>query len=223
MGTATITPTPSITPTPGIPQCVDPTTISGRLPSDDSYIDANHPTTNHGNELTLQVRPFPGGNSRGVLRFDLSDIPANATVTSARLYLYEMNAKSNLVIYVYRVTGSWTESNVTWDFPWTSNGGDFDTSVAHALFIPGQQDCSITIELTSLVQGWVDGTYPNYGILLNAVGPSPFIEYASKEDTVYTERAPRLDITISLENQSQDPKQDYWLGLLGVLLNLFAN
>ena len=190
------------------------------MPSDDSYIDANHPTTNHGAEETLQVRPFPGGNSRGVIRFDLSDIPANATITSARLYLYEMSAKSNLVVYVYRITGNWTENTVTWDFPWTSNGGDFDSSVAYALFIPGQQDCSITLELTGLVQDWADEIYPNYGILLNAVGPSPFIEYATKEETVNPERAPRLDITFSVENQGQAPKQDFWLGLWSLLLNL---
>jgi hypothetical protein len=202
---------------------VDPDTVAGRLPSDDSYIDANHPAINYGAEAKLQVRPFPGGNSRGVVRFDLSDIPTNANITSAKLYLYEMNAKSNLVIYVYRITGNWTETTVTWVFPWTNTGGDFDANVAYALFIPGQQDCSITLDITTLVQGWVDGTYSNYGVLLDAVGPSPFIEYATKEETTWPERAPRLEISSSADIQGDAPKQNFWFGLSSLFLNLFNN
>jgi hypothetical protein len=169
----------------------------------------------------MQLRPAPGGERRGLLRFDLSDIPLDARIASARLYLYEMNAKGNLVIKVFRVTDNWSESTVTWASPWAVPGGDFDSSLAYALFIPDQQNCSISLDLSSLVQGWVDGSYPNQGVMLIAYGPSTFIEYATKEETTHPEWAPRLEISLAGDIQGHTSGKAFWLSFWSRLLQLF--
>jgi len=51
----------------------------------------------------------------------------------------------------------------------------------------------LTMDITSLVQLWVNGTYPNQGLMLYATGPSHNITYVSKEGTTASER-PKLDI-----------------------------
>ena len=165
------------------------------------------------------VRPNNNADRRGLLRFDLSDIPANAVISSAELYLYEQEDKLEQVTYVYRVTTPWTESGVTWNSPWTTPGGDFANSPAYALFIPGQSGCSITLDLTNLVQAWVEGTYPNYGVLLYSTGDSRVINYSSKEETGNPEQAPRLAITYSL---ARAPQQDFLPQFVNWLLDIFG-
>ena len=182
--------------------------MTGRLPSDDSYIDANKSNTVFGSENKIQVRPDKGADRRGLIRFDLSDIPSDATITGARLYLYEKSTKADQVTYLYRITQYWTEGAVTWFLPWSSAGGDFDGSTAYALYIPDQRNCSISLDITTLVQLWVNNIYPNYGVLLYAEGPNHIIEYASKEEANNPDWAPKLDITyvVNVKQEKQPPE-----------------
>ena len=51
----------------------------------------------------------------------------------------------------------------------------------------------LEIDITSLVQEWIDGV-PNYGFLLYSIGPNHILRYSSKETAVESEH-PRLAIT----------------------------
>jgi hypothetical protein len=82
---------------------------------------------------------------------------------------------------------------VTWSSPWVQSGGDFDASHAYASFYPNQSNCMLEIDLTTLVQEWVDGT-PNYGFLLYSMGPNHILRYSSKENGTASEH-PKLEIT----------------------------
>jgi hypothetical protein len=166
---------------PGLPACYSGTP-NGLLPSDDTYIDGGSPTRINGADNKFEVRPDNGADRRGLLRFDLSSVPANATVTSATLYLYEGGNKTGQTTFVYRVTSSWNESTATWN-TWTVPGGDFDSSMAYFAYLPEQGNCMLTIDITNLVQAWANGTYNNYGVLLYSTGPNHIISYTSKEDT----------------------------------------
>jgi len=142
----------------------------------------------------IQVRADQGADRRGVVRFDLSDIPQGAVVTSARLYLYTRNLSSEQITYLYRITHEWSEDSATWNVPWANPGGDFDESIAYGFFVPYQTNCYISLDLTALVQMWVDGQSPNYGILLYSVGKYHTVEYASKEDQTRPVTSPLLDV-----------------------------
>ena len=64
-------------------------------------------------------------NTRGMFKFDLSSIPANATILTAKLSLYSMptpflgnlvdaNSGPNNTLLIERVTSNWTNPTVTW-------------------------------------------------------------------------------------------------------------
>lgn len=52
----------------------------------------------------------------------------------------------------------------------------------------------LEIDVTTLVQEWVDGV-PNYGFLLYSIGPNHILRYASKETADASEH-PRLAVTL---------------------------
>lgn len=142
------------------------------------------------------VRPDNNADRRGLVKFDLSSIPAGSTVTSATLYLYEQGNKLGQTTYIYRVTSNWSENTVTWN-SWPTPGGNFDSGTAYFSFIPDQNNCMVTLDITSLVQAWVNGTYSNYGLMLYSTGPNHIISYASKEDGTAS-RQPKLNIVYSV-------------------------
>lgn len=135
---------------------------------------------------------------RGLLRFDLSDIPAGATIRSATLYLNSVDGNRGHVNSVYRVTTEWNEGTATWNDPWNTPGGDFDGQALITTFEIGAMGCAIPVDLTSLVTSWVEGGYANYGILITASGPRSVAHYVSKEDTVNPALRPQLVVTYEL-------------------------
>lgn len=77
-------------------------------------------------------------NTRGLFKFDLSAIPAGATILTAKLSLYSMptpllgnfidaNFGTNNALYLERVTANWTPGVVTWQ---TQPGTDFGSQIA---------------------------------------------------------------------------------------------
>jgi hypothetical protein len=100
-------------------------------------------------------------------------------------------------MHLYRVTAPWSENTVTWNYPWVQPGGDFDSTISFENFHPDQTNCMIALDLTDLVQLWVNGTYPNSGFLLYGTGPNSSIIYVSKENSI-AEQRPKLDVSYSL-------------------------
>ncbi len=200
--TATATLTPSFSPTPGLPTCYSGTP-AGLLPSDDTFIKEDSSLINYGNDPTFDVRPDNGADRRGLLKFDLSSIPQNAVINSATLYLYERDNKAGQLTYIYRVTSNWNENTVTW-LTWALLGGDFDNSASYFTYIPDQKNCMAALDITQLVQAWVNGTYNNYGLMLYSTGPNHMISYSSKENGTASER-PKLDILYATPTSTPTP------------------
>lgn len=190
MPSLTSTPTPTATP----PQCILPGEISGVLPSDDAYIYRVKAGTNYGSEATIDIRPEFNGEMRGLLRFDLSEIPAGSTILAAHLYLNPVDSNNGQVNSIYRVTTQWSEGTVTWNDPWNIPGGDYDPTSLYQNFDAGSSGCVTQVTVTNLVSDWVNGTYPNYGLLITAAGPRSFARYSSKDDPAHPELAPRLEV-----------------------------
>jgi RHS repeat-associated protein len=149
--------------------------------------DANFPTL--ANYLPfVDQRLFMGGDAnyiwRAALRFDLSAVPAT-TITDARLGLYWdgwcMTAQTSFcggvdhVLEAHRATTAWSTAS-------TSSQLTFDPAVAGSytwqFSVSGNR--WMTWPLTGLVGSWLDGSQPNYGLviarnpqMLNTSGPVP--------------------------------------------------
>ncbi|HEX4679922.1 MAG TPA: DNRLRE domain-containing protein [Gaiellaceae bacterium] len=139
--------------------------------------------------------------SRTLLVWDLSSIvPSNATVQSATLGLYLQDEANGtpLNVGVHRVTTPWTVST-TWNeadtgFPWTSPGGDFAAAPDATTTVGGSTGVGATWNLTALVQGWVNGSVANDGLLLDGTGGTNVLHFATTS-APQTSEMPYLEVT----------------------------
>jgi len=108
------------------------------------------------------------------------EIPYDAAVSSATLRLYVRGVWGpNMNVTIHRVTGAWDEATATWN---TFNGA-YDSAVVNNFMVGSSLGRTIEVDVTSLVQGWTDGLYPNYGLLIQSsvVEPNFYAVYDSKE------------------------------------------
>jgi Tfp pilus assembly protein PilX len=181
------------------------TTGSGQ----DAMLDSFYNSRNFGDhELKLEVRST---FQNSLIQFELPAIAPGARIVSAQLELYHYITSGTPVnpgADVHRVTRSWVEGTqsgsgtadgASWDTwngssNWTSAGGDYDaTPVASSAISAATGDWE-NWEITELVQGWIDGRYPNHGLFLKGTGSIDDISFASKEDA-NAALHPKLSIT----------------------------
>jgi len=105
----------------------------------------------------------PPSSSQGLIQFDLSTLPANATINNATLTLFhEFNDGNGKVYNFFRNTTAWNESTVTFD-----TRPSIDPTAVSSLTINDTSAAVFrTFNLTTVVQGWYAGTFANDGLTL---------------------------------------------------------
>jgi RHS repeat-associated protein len=158
------------------PVRIDPT-ITAQPAAVDCWLNQADPATPFCGAGSSYVRvgvDGAGKRRRGLLRFGLDAIPANATVTSGQLSLHVDPAQTTRVAaaeYVARrVTRSWTGA-ATWNSydgsrAWASPGGDYAGSTMPGISINGSTSGYRHFDLTGMVDDWVQGSQPNHGALV---------------------------------------------------------
>jgi len=132
-----------------------------------------------------------------LLKFDLSSIPSSATISKASLSLYQYDGGSgNLNTFILRVLKDWKEGSGTsssgnpnssadgvtaneryYGASWSKQfiGAD-DTDASSRFYSTLTLDNNQGIHTweidTALIDGWVKGTYPNYGLVIKALSSS---------------------------------------------------
>ena len=159
----------------------------------DAYVDANTPSANYGT-LDLQAGP----NKRTFVKFNLTGLPANATIQNAVLRLRSLTGAGTYTttVTVGRVNANWTETTITWD----NKPGVTPSNVSTDVDYPGGQWENWPV--TSLVQAWYDGSQPNYGFALAGANGQQDAYFSSKE----TGFSPRLVVQFTLP-PGDDPDQ----------------
>lgn len=116
---------------------------------------------------TSSTNTVQGSNSwlyRTFLQYDLSSIPVNAILVSAKLkvYCYHWNDNASKgTTNISKVTEDWSEETLCWNVqPVTT--GSYLTSDVYAPAVGTWSDWDIT----TLVQEWLDGVSPNYGLYI---------------------------------------------------------
>lgn len=118
----------------------------------DAYVYEENPRTNYGSALSL----YAGRGTefayqyRTYIGFDPSALPNDATIVSAELRMYVNNSTDpRLSVQIQKVTGSWTESSITW-----INQPSTRTNLSTISFI--SEDEWVHADVTSTVQEWFD-------------------------------------------------------------------
>lgn len=118
------------------PIVIDPTLTVQPSAKDTQFI-KGAPTTNYGSLAYFQVNWDDIWTTRAILEFDVSGLPAGATLNSASLELYYYSGNAALEgedVYAYKqLRTDWVESEACWNYykgttVWTDAGGDFVTS-----------------------------------------------------------------------------------------------
>ncbi|GMT99813.1 hypothetical protein KH5H1_39330 [Corallococcus caeni] len=178
----------------------------------DTTLSENSPTLNLGTDGLIRLdRDYPTGSgktSNGLLRFDVSAIPANATVQAVRLTFNVRNSTTGEGYFVYAAGRAWTEGQATWTLaatgsPWSGAGasGSADRgSTSFATLLPGATG-SYGVDLNaagiSAVQGWVANAGTNQGFVLDAPTNLDGLELDSSEAATLANR-PKLTVTYAL-------------------------
>ncbi|HBY99046.1 MAG TPA: hypothetical protein DEP84_34705 [Chloroflexi bacterium] len=141
-------------------------TVVEFAPSADTYIASNRPGSNFGSATGLflgyNLVDSNYGAERTLLRFDaLGTLPKGVIINSARLRLYLGNSNppndAPMGTVLRRLASSWTEGSVTWNTQPTWGGIRASTDVGSSL---GWYEWDIT----DLVDDWIQGDQPNYGL-----------------------------------------------------------
>jgi uncharacterized repeat protein (TIGR01451 family) len=158
----------------------------------DSWINEANTSQNNGTATTLRATASStnANRTRALIIFTLPTIPANEQITSAKLTLFTTTTSTHAVT-VNRLLATWGETTVTWaNYPTTNFNG-----TAEATFTPSAAG-AVTVDVTTMVQGWRAGTYSNFG--LGLIGStSSTAQFASGEATTIANR-PQLVITTAL-------------------------
>lgn len=99
---------------------------------------------------------------RSFIQHDLSGVPQNVIIKRAVFCGYDLfhdgNADSGTV-NIAKVTSAWEENTLSWNYQPSFEG----TYLKEDMPPPGVNKWT-SWDITDLVQGWIDGTYPNYGL-----------------------------------------------------------
>ncbi|APR76126.1 Hypothetical protein A7982_01473 [Minicystis rosea] len=136
----------------------------------DTYLSAAEPDQSFGNQVTLLVGSPPKERAPHVtlMHFDLSAIPAGATILTARMGMHQESKTGHARIFLHRVTRDWDEQQETW----SSFGREgFDPSPFievdnSSTVVTGTEE--MWFNLTELATRWAAGEVPNRGILLQS-------------------------------------------------------
>lgn len=158
---------------------------------------------------------------RGLVRFDLSSIPAGSTVQSATLTLYNVEATNSATLSLHRANATWgegtslatgtedagappTPGDATWVhrfYPssnWTSLGGDFVATASASATVIGAGSYQWTgATLVADVQQWVNASGSNAGWVVRGkeTGAGNALKRFESRQSVDVARRPRLDVT----------------------------
>ncbi len=194
-------------PTPPRPPS-ETVTIEGKEKVDDAML--LEAATDYGYYPYIYIGKYGWRTCRGVLKFNLSSIPRNASILSAKLELYAYDVDYNVSLNVHKLLASWEEYEVTWynrnrTVKWENPGGDFGPAIETKSFNSSGKVVFECRKIAEVVQEWVKNPESNYGFLLEADAPEDKSFYIYQ--TEWNEKlAPKLVVTYELADDVSPPK-----------------
>ena len=131
--------------------------------SKDAGIFETNPTTNYG-DFEFFWTGYDVGYADSIVKFNGLDAYAGLTVIYAELNLYCFDEWGTLNNdnRVLRADSAWNESTVTYN-----NAPGYDLGIWAGFNAPTVDDW-LSVDVTPMVQGWLDGSYPHHGFYVES-------------------------------------------------------
>lgn len=203
----------------GTYQVATPVTVTNTVyftPTNDTYLDFQNPGKNFGANSTFSIDGQTSQVNRAILKFDLSSLPAGATITTANLQMVATNVQTNtgFNIDVHPMTRDWLEGTGTGNAgspnwtqysgvnTWTTAGGDYNATAESSTIVSttGTYNWSVT----NMVNSWYTIPANNFGMLLKFTNENTANQnkiFASKENAT-TANQPLLAVTYTVTGTS---------------------
>jgi hypothetical protein len=196
------------------------TTLTFKPSKDNTIYEISYSVSNGAGASLFAGNDNVGRKHRGLIRFDLSSIPSNATITDVTLQLYvgktiDLSLRAH---ELHKLIADWgegtsigigtgdvaTTNDATWSdrfygvSTWNSLGGDFTSTVSGTTSIGGIGSYIFpsTPQLIADVQQWISSPSNNYGWILigdeSAIGTAR--KFDSRESATPT-NSPTLSVT----------------------------
>jgi len=145
--------------------------LNGYTGTSDTWLNSDYPTTNYGTgDMNVLQYTTP---DRQIHKFDLSSIPSGATINAAQIWFDVQGVTGGTpTVGCYRILTHWDEMQATWSnrltgTAWGAGGLQSGTDyVATALGTATVSSAGwVSYDITSTVQGWVNGSYVNEGVM----------------------------------------------------------
>jgi hypothetical protein len=172
---------PPADPAPGVSSDTFTVAVS---PLADTFVNLGvYSDRNYSSEHLIQTYTWPANNvaNRGFIRWDLSAIPENVTVTGATLWLYYAGEEvgggdAAYTVSVSKVTGvlpdleraAWNRYDGSSAWPGGKDGGASAMAPAESSATIGKKHRWVTWDVTSMVQEWVSIPGTDFGMALDA-------------------------------------------------------
>lgn len=192
------------------PVTIDPT-VELQGATKDCALTSDTPALSYCSDHGLWVGWSGDHDHRSVIKWDVSAIPQDALILAGDAGVYQSHSMVTVdkTLALHRVTRDWT-NGASWNtydgtHAWTTPGGDYDPSPVATQVDPAWNDGWVDWYPTGLVQHWVDGSLPNYGVLIKDDGTHT----TGEEDFGATEAgdpvtAPELDIVWTTRGGTPD-------------------
>ena len=169
---------------------------NGYTGCEDTYIAQYPPEANYCGVETLKVGYWQ--QFAGLIRFDLGSIPAHAVVTEAKLQLYATTwSGRDITIGAYYVVrdvnmceATWTQAQAdnAWELPGANDTLTDRRPVPESTVTTRGIRQWYELDLTEIVQGWVNRSLQNDGVLLLAERSLAAFSFASSNNYPIHER-----------------------------------
>jgi len=198
---------------------IDPTTTAATN-QDTRLEDAS----NYGSGVTLTIgKPAGLVKRRTILKFDLTGIPANATVLNAQMKLYYFSNSSTGTpidrwVQAHQLLVDWDEAQATRDIRLTGvnwaasygaiGGGDANANYESTILFKSNDPLSVwkSWDLSALTKKWIDTPSSNYGVILWATNEDTDGQAMQFRSAEAASNQPKLEII-----WSNTPKTVYFL------------
>jgi hypothetical protein len=151
----------------------------------------SYPTSNFGSSPWISENYASATSVIAHVGFDLSSISPGTVVSATLRLFHEFNQQNGISFDIYRITGAWAENTLNY-----SNRPTLAGSPSASFTISDSSAGVIrTVDVTSLVQGWVNGSFTNHGLaILRNPDSAAWPYFRSKDNS--TGPGPTLDITL---------------------------